>query len=468
MKMNLQKKVLGIILTASLAVSMSACGSSNEQQLATADNTANQTADSAETLATDASADSATATISDNVISEAEASLTMMSYYDGEDDPLNNYAYAKVKEAFPNVTIEFESEPQDGGQTIKTRAATGDLPDIMLADSGTISILAESGSILQLDDYMKELNYEDKLVQGAIQTCLTSPDGHIYEFPIGGVSPILWYYNKAIFKQYNVEVPTNYDELLAVVKTFRENDVTPLATFAKEPWNVGAIFDSFAVKEDPTGCYGLSEGKAKASDSTYSNAIGKLTNLINAGMFQEGCTNCDFDTASALFTEGQSAMFINGSWYIVDANDALGDDLGVFEFYPTADAGKEETNKYAVTGGGDTCGLTITQNAKDPDLCAQVASVYAYNREIAEYKINNSVTVPVKTEGIETDTSLCPASEQLLEMIPNLTYESKFLHTLPNTEFATSFTEEMQKLLVGESKEDFIKNVDTSIENSTK
>ena len=160
-----------------------------------------------------------TETDSENtVISEEEANLTMMSYYDGENDELNNYAYEKVKEAFPNVTIEFESEPQDGGQTIKTRAATGDLPDIMLADSGTISILAESGSILQLDDYIEELNYEDKLVQGAIQTCLTSPDGHIYEFPIGGVSPILWYYNKAIFEENNIKVPENYDELLEAVK----------------------------------------------------------------------------------------------------------------------------------------------------------------------------------------------------------------------------------------------------------
>ena len=121
-----------------------------------------------------------------------------------------------------------------------------------------------------------------------------------------------------------------------------------------------------------------------------------------------------------------------------------------------------------MTGGGDTCGLTITTNAENPELCAKVASVYAYNREIAEYKIDNSVTVPVKIEGIETDKPLSAASEQLLEMIPNLTYESKFLHTLPNTEFATSFTEEMQKFLVGESVDDFVKNVDKSIESTTK
>lgn len=401
------------------------------------------------------------------VISDQEAHLTMMTYYEGENDALNQYAYAKVQEYFPNVTIEFEAQPQDGGQTIKTRAATGDLPDIMQSDSGTLMLLAESGSIIELDQYMEDFNFTDCMVDGAKQVCLYSPDGHIYQFPIGGIAPVLWYYNKALFEQYNVKVPTNYDELMEAVKTFRENDVTPLATFAKEPWPVGAIFDSFAFKENPDGLYKLSLGEAKASDETYVKAIEKLTALIEAGMFQAGCTNADFDTASAMFTEGQSAMFINGSWYIADADAALGEDLCVFEFYPTSDAGKEAENQYTVLGTGDTCGLTVTTNAEDPDLCAMVAAIYAYNRQIAEYQIQNAVTVAMKTDGIETNAPLCAASEQLLEMMPKLNYESLFLHVVPNTEFAASFTEEMQKLLVGESAEEFIANVDKYIDETT-
>lgn len=457
------KKIISIALVLTMTAALSACGKSQEEKPAGTDAAAT-TAPTDSVKPTDAGAK---ASGDSAVISDKEAALTMMSYYDGEEDPLNNYAYAKVKESFPNVTIEFESEPQDGGQTIKTRAATGNLPDILLADSGTISILAESGSIIALDDYINQLNYKDKLVQGAIQTCLTSPDGHIYEFPIGGVSPILWYYNKSIFEQNGVKLPTNYDELLQAVKAFREKGVTPMAIFGKEPWPLGALFDSFALKENPKGVYGLSLGEGKASDAAYTNATNKLAALIDAGIFQEGSTNADFDTASAIFEEGQCAMFLNGSWYITDADAALGEKLGVFEFYPTSDAGKEDQNKYAMAGGGDTCGLTITTNAADPDLCAQVAAVYAYNRELAEYQINNSVTVPVKTEGIQTNNPLSPASEQLLQMIPNLAYESKFLHTLANTEFATSFTEEMQKLLVGESAGDFTGNVDKCIDKTT-
>lgn len=453
---NYLRKITSIALVMTMAVSLGACGKAQNK------NTSGEDASVTEAPATTKAAGDS------NVISDKKATLTMMSYYDGKEDPLNNYAMSKVKESFPNVTIDIETEPQDGGQTIKTRAATGDLPDILLADSGTITILAESGSIIPLDDYIQKTNYKDKLVTGAVQTCLTSPDGHIYEFPIGGVSPILWYYNKTVFEQAGVQVPTNYDELLQVVKTFREKGITPMAMFGKEPWPLGALYDSFALKNNPKGIYALSLGETKASDESYKNATQKIAELVKAGIFQEGSTNADFDTASAVFEEGKCAMFLNGSWYITDANEALGDKLGVFETYPTADKGKEDTNKYSMAGGGDTCGLTITSNAKDPDLTAQVAAVYAYNREIAEYQVNNSVTVPVKTDGIQTNSPLCAASQELLGMIPNLTYDSKFLHTLSNTAFATSFTEEMQKLLVGETADDFTANVDKTINKTTK
>lgn len=400
------------------------------------------------------------------VISDKEMTLTMMTYYEGENDEVNQFAYGKVKEYFPNVTIEFEAQPQDGGQTIKTRAATGDLPDILQSDSGTLMLLAESGSILPLDEYIEAWNYTDCLVQSAAEICLTSPDGHVYQFPIGGIAPILWYYNKAIFAECGVEVPTNYDELLEAVKAFTEQGVTPLALFGKEPWPLGAMFDSFAFRANGNGVYALSEGEAKASDEGYAKAIEKLAALVEAGMFQSGCTNADFDTASAMFLEGQSAMFLNGDWYISDADPALGENLGVFECYPTGDAGAEDVNQYATLVTGDTCGLTVTTKAEDPELCAMIAAIYAYNRQIAEYQIKNAVTVGVKTDGLDTNSPMCAATEQLLEMMPNIQPGSKFLHVLPNAEFATSFAEEMQKLLAGESAEEFIANVDKCIEST--
>lgn len=95
-----------------------------------------------------------------------------------------------------------------------------------------------------------------------------------------------------------------------------------------------------------------------------------------------------------------------------------------------------------------------------------VASIYAYYRELAEYQVDQSVTVPIITEGYETNEPLCAASEQLLDMMPSLTFEGSYIHTLENAEFATILTEEIQELLVGQSAEEFISDVDKSIEET--
>lgn len=399
---------------------------------------------------------------------DEEVTFRVCTYYGGDSTTFAEFAAEKIKEKLPNVTLEFETLPSDGGQTIKTRAATGDLPDILLVDSGTIDTLAESGSILPLNDYVEKFNIKDYYTEAIMDNCLYSPDGNVYQFPMGSISPILWYYNKQIFADNNVKVPENFDDLLTAVQTFKEKGIIPMAMFGKEPWPLGAFFDTFAVKENPGGCYALSKGEAKASDESYQKIIGKMEQLIQAGIFQDGVTNADFDTASALFKEGQSAMFLNGSWYTGEAIEGMGDNVDVILSYPTADSGKESENQYCMTGGGDTSGMAVTAGASNPDLAAEVTFLFAYYREVAQYEQKSLVTTPLQTDGLTLQNELDPISKKLLEVIPEFSYDTKFLHTLPNTKFATSFTEEMQKFLVGETIEDFTANIDKSIEKTVK
>mgnify|MGYP000624027342 CR=1 FL=1 len=173
---------------------------------------------------------------------DEEITLKVCIHYYDDNKDLADYAAQKVKEKYPNVTLEFEDYPQDGGQTLKTRAATGDLPDVFKVDGGLCETLLNSGSILELDSYYEESNYEENLPQNVIDSCLYSSDGHIYQFPLDGIAPVLWYYNKAIFDENNIKVPTNYDELMTAITELRKLDIIPVAMFGKEPWPVGAIF----------------------------------------------------------------------------------------------------------------------------------------------------------------------------------------------------------------------------------
>lgn len=399
---------------------------------------------------------------------EEEITLSVCIHYYDDNKELADYAAEKVKEKYPNVTLEFEDYPQDGGQTLKTRAATGDLPDIFKVDGGLAEVLIKSGNILQLDEYFEESNYEENLPQNVIDSCLKSSDGHIYQFPVDGIAPVLWYYNKQIFEENNIKVPENYEELMTAIEQLREIDIIPVAMFGKEPWPVGAFFDTFALKENAGGVKALSEGTAKASDEDFTKAINKIADAVEAGIFQDGVTNADYETANALFTEGKAAMFLNGSWYLSDLVKNMGDNGDFMEFYPTADAEDVEETKMRMAGGPDTCGVAVSANTEYPELAMEVAALFTSVRAEAEYSQYKALTVPVRTENLEIEGELAPAQEKLLGLVPEFEYGSKFIHTLPNTKFSTDMIEELQKLMVGESAEDFIKNVDKSIEKSTK
>lgn len=386
-------------------------------------------------------------------------------YYDNNVD-LAEAAEAKVQEKYPNVTLEFEDYPQDGGQTLKTRAATGDLPDILLVDGGLSETLAKSGNILQLDEYYAENNYEENLPQNVIDSCLYNSDGHIYQFPVNGIAPVLWYYNKQIFEENNIKVPTNFDELMTAIEELRAIDIIPVAMFGKEPWPVGAFFDTFAIKENPGGVKALSEGTAKASDEGYTKAINKIAQAVEAGIFQEGVTNTDSDTAIAMFEEGQAAMLLNGSWYLSTLIEKFGDNGDFLDTYPTGDAGESEESMNRMAGGPDTHGMAVSANTKYPELAMDVAAIFTSTREELEYTKYQALTVPVRTDELEVEGDLAPVQEKLLSKIPEYTYGSKFIHTLLNTKFSADMIEEIQKLMVGESAEEFIANVDDSIEKT--
>lgn len=262
-----------------------------------------------------------------------ERKLKIFAHYAEAEKPILDYAISKVQEKYPNVTFEIEAHPNDDGQTLKTRAATGDMPDIAHVNAGDVESLSASGSLLDVAEYVKDTGYADKMTESAKGTEVYD-DGKTYIFPDSGASAILLYYNKKVFEDNNIKIPENYDELLEATKELVADDIIPCALFAKEGFVSGAFFDMFALKSNPAGLKALSEGKAHASDSGYAEGIKKMVDLVNEGFFQAGCTSTDYETAQNLFTSGQAAMFINGDWDISSLVEKMGDDVGYFESYP--------------------------------------------------------------------------------------------------------------------------------------
>ncbi|RKP47304.1 extracellular solute-binding protein [Cohnella endophytica] len=444
------RKTGSLLLALSLTLGLAACGSNNDK--------------SNESSASPSSSASATTPASESAqASESTEPVKLRIYaqYAGEDSELPyDYAVAELKKEMPNIELELDIQAQDDGQKLKTYAATGNLPDIFQAGQDIISTFKESGNILQLDQYVDSTGFRDAILPST-QNTLVSDDGHTYAFPYAGNEMILLFYNKEIFEQYGVAVPTTFDEWKTAVDTFNKNKITPLSVFAKEKWPDVALFDIFATRFDEGGVLKLDKGQAKASDENYRKAAEKLSEFVKAGLLAKGATSMNYDQAAAMFYQGKAAMFLNGQWEIDAATKAMGDKVA-WMYYPAADAASVETSKLTFSGGGGPGGYAVSAHTKNPELTAKVAAFLS--RKYAEYKYTQYGTPIVATKVDKPiEKAYPPMMEELSKAIPNMK-TTAFAWGLSNPRFKAAIEDASQALLAGSSVDQFVKAVDKALE----
>ncbi|NMO94904.1 ABC transporter substrate-binding protein [Paenibacillus lemnae] len=430
------KKAMSILLSSVLMFSLAACGGGND---------ANESADTPA-----------------NGGEEQTTTLRIYAQYSDEDTKgYYDYAVAELAKEMPNVKLDLEVQAQDDGQKLKSYAATGNLPDIFNAGQDQINLFRKSNNILQLDEYAKKANFEEKMQPSALNT-LYSDDQHIYAFPYAGNEFVLLYYNKELFEQNNVKVPTTKEELVTAIQTFQSKGITPMSVFAKEKWITTALYDIFATRYEPKGIKGLDTGETKPSDEAYTKAAQDLIDLVKAGMLPKGVTNLNYDQAAALFHEGKAAMFVNGQWEVEASTKALGDKAG-YMYYPAPTAELYEQNKLAFSGGGSPGGFAVSANTKHKDLAAEVASFMAL--KYAEFKYTQKGSPIVATQvDKEAEKEFDPMMVTLSEDIPNITSTTAFAWGLSNAKFKAAIEDASQNLLVdGYSAEQFISDLESAL-----
>ncbi|THF75047.1 ABC transporter substrate-binding protein [Cohnella fermenti] len=444
------KQTAALLSVALLGLSTAACGSNNNSE-------SQPSASGASPSASEPASESASASAS---ASAEPVKLRIYAQYADDDTKLPyDYAVAELKKEMPNVELELEIQAQDDGQKLKTYAATGNLPDIFQAGLDIINTFKESGNILQLDEYSDKYGFTDAVLPSAMNT-LKTDDGHVYAFPYAGNEMILLYYNKELFEQNGVKVPTTFEEWQQAVETFKKNDIIPLALFAKEKWPDVALYDIFASRYDEAGITKLDKGLAKASDEAYKTAAEQLAALVKAGLLQKGATSMNYDQASALFFEGKAAMFLNGQWDIEASTNALGDKVD-WMYYPGTDASNYESSKLVFSGGGGPGGYAVNPKSKNVEVAAEVAAFIS--RKYAEFKYTERGTPIVATKvDKEIVKAYPPMMEKLAQAIPNMK-TTAFAWGLSNPKFKAAIEDASQGLMAGTTAEQFVKEVDKAI-----
>lgn len=450
------KKLLSLLLVATLVLSLAACGQKEE----TKDETTKETT-------TEATKEETKDEVKEEVMEEEQITLSIYAQYSDDDTIIPyDYAVAELAKAYPNVTLELDIQAQDDGQKLQTYAATGNLPDIFQVGLAQINTFKESGNIEVLDDYVTSTGFGDKLVPSA-SNLLWNEDGHAYAFPYAGNELVLIYYNKAVFEANGVKVPETYEELKTAVETFTANDIVPLSIFAKEGWITTALYDVFATRLAPEGIVALDRGTAMASDEAYTVAAERIQELVNMGLVADGATNMNYDQAASLFYTGEAAMFINGHWEISGSTEALGDDVD-WMWYPVYSEAAGAAN--ALAGGGAPGGYAVSPYSEHKDLAAEVAAFISekYCEAKYLYRANPLLAVQV-AEGLTPETPFPPMMERLAKELNNITSTTTFAWGLTNPTFKVTVEEQTQFLLTkGYTAEEFVAEMDKAIEKANK
>jgi raffinose/stachyose/melibiose transport system substrate-binding protein len=171
---------------------------------------------------------------------------------------------------------------------------------------------------------------------GALEA-FTDKDGKVFAVPFAAVSHFV-YYNKAIFAENNIEVPTTFEDFLAVCQQLKDAGIQPLSNGIAANWDIlecvlcGMIPNYITTEER----LAYEKGERKLNDETFVRVLSDFAKLVP--YLPESFASIDNDGANVVFGLGQSAMLIDGSWsYGTLAGDEYDIDVGFFPVPAPAD-----------------------------------------------------------------------------------------------------------------------------------
>lgn len=272
-----------------------------------------------------------------------DKTLTIWHYEN--DDSAMGQAWAKAIDIFedehPEVTVEVEKQTFEQIQKNAKIVLTGDdVPDVMEYNKGnaTAGQLAAQGLLAPLTDAAEENGWADKLT-GSLQTTARYDEnglmgsGDWYGVPNYGEF-VGVYYNKKMFADAGLEVPTSLDELEQVMKAFKDDGITPLAEAGAE-YPMGQLWYELVLANadrELVDRYQLFDGDVDFHGPELTAATEQLDGWIDDGYVASDSAGLTAEDMGVAFMKGDYPMMVSGSWWFGRVTAEMKDDWGQFNF----------------------------------------------------------------------------------------------------------------------------------------
>ena len=172
-------------------------------------------------------------------------------------------------------------------------------------------------------------------------------DDKVLAIPFGGLSGCDIFYNKTIFAEVGIDVPTTIDELEEDCDKLLEAGYVPFSLANGSKWT-GSMYYMYLVarhsgNDEFAAAYTQEDGGSFTSEA-FIWAGEKIQDWVNKGYFNDGFNSLVTDNGEdrALLYDNTCAMMLHGSWQVrsiaADSQDWYDQNLGVFRFPEDAEA----------------------------------------------------------------------------------------------------------------------------------
>lgn len=359
----------------------------------------------------------------------------------------------KFNKENPGIIIEMNTVP-DAGSVLISRLGSDDIPPIF-SDYPTQMQFKEkvrNGYILELtgQDFLERVN-------PAMLEMAKASDGGTYALPYSQ-NYVAVFYNIDMFEEYDLEIPTTYDELIAICEKLQTEGVQPFILTYRDAGRVGHMFQAMIQAWNPGGVekiIDVIEGNSKmVGDEGFTTLATKMLDIDNF-------TNEDAfgisDTAMwEGFANGEAAMCITGSYArgtIYISNPDL--NMGAF---PLPNDKYDDT--YTLSGVDAAISIAANLSSEEEEAALKFLDFLSTVENAQHWSnIDGAPSCIVGTEYLDSGV------QPVLDLVGEGRVHDWFAATIEG-QIQSDIYNVVQEFLIDQEVGLFLENLDTSIEDN--
>lgn len=302
-----------------------------------------------------------------------------------------------------DIVLTIDS-PNDASTILRTRFIREDYPDIIgIGGDINYSYYIDAEILADVSDYPGLENIKQSYLDIGEALEIVPTDG-VYGVPYAAnAAGIL--YNRDMFEEHGWEIPTTWDEFIALCEEIQSQGILPLEFGFLDKWTCLAPWNALAVDLAPADvCKQVNRGETTFTQE-YREAAEKYIQLMEYG--PDDPVAYSYNDACTAFARGEAAMYPIGS-YAVPQILSVNPEMNIDSFVMP---GSDDPEGNTLNSGIDLQ-FCVTAACPDKEAAYEVLDFLLQDDVVQQY-ITDQNSIPCK----EGDFELAPQLDGMSEYI---------------------------------------------------